>query len=337
MIPYSREQLCQAASFVLTALVLIIVLDRHLLVPLLAGLLVHELVLSVTPFVERRISTRPAKLLTVILFSGLVIALIVGGAVALVEFFRSDTGDVGHLLHKVSGILDRVRGEIPPALAGYLPIDPDDLRERILEWLRGHIADLQTMGTHTLVIFAETLIALVIGAVLVLREVTPGRRAGPLARALTERSRRFAAAFRQVALSQMSISLLNTTFTALYLLVLLPLAGIHLPLVKTLIAVTFIAGLLPVVGNLISNSIVVLVSLGYSIFAATASLAFLVLIHKLEYFLNARIVGTRIHAAIWELLIAMMVLEALFGVHGLVAAPIYYAYAKSELAEAGLI
>jgi predicted PurR-regulated permease PerM len=337
MIPYSREQLCRAASFLLAALILFIVLDRHLIVPLLAGLLVHEVVLHVTRVVERRFPSRPAKLITVVLFSVFVISAIVGGVVALVEFFSSDTGDVGHLLHKVSNILDRVRGEIPPSLAGYLPIDPDDLRARVLQWLRGHIEELQTMGAHTLVVFAETLIALVIGAVLVLREVNPGRRAGPLATALVERTHRFATAFRQVALSQISISLLNTTFTALYLVVLLPLAGVHLPLVKTMIAVTFLAGLLPVVGNLISNSIVVLVSLGFSVFAAVASLAFLILIHKLEYFLNARIVGTRIHAAIWELLIAMMVLEALFGLSGLVAAPIYYAYAKSELVDAGLI
>jgi hypothetical protein len=33
----------------------------------------------------------------------------------------------------------------------------------------------------------------------------------------------------------------------------------------------------------------------------------------------------------------MMVLEALFGVPGLVAAPIFYAYVKSELVDAGLI
>jgi predicted PurR-regulated permease PerM len=337
MIAYSREQICQAVSYVVGAAILIVVLEYHLLVPLLAGLLVHELVLSVTPLVERKFSTKPAKLITVVLFSGLVIAGICFGGIALVEFFRSDTGDATHLLHKVAGVLDRVRSEIPQSLAGYLPIDPDDLRERVLAWVRGHIADVQLMGTHTLVVFAETLIALVIGAVLVLREVQPGRQAGPLAEALTERARRFAFAFRQVALSQLSISLLNTSFTALYLLAVLPLLGIHLPLVKTMIAVTFLAGLLPVVGNLISNSIVVLVSLGFSVVAAGISLAFLVLIHKLEYFLNARIGGTRILAAIWELLIAMMVLEALFGLHGLVAAPIFYAYAKSELVDAGLI
>jgi len=37
--------------------------------------------------------------------------------------------------------------------------------------------------------------------------------------------------------------------------------------------------------------------------AAVGSLAFLVVIHKLEYFLNARIVGERIRAKAWEILL----------------------------------
>jgi predicted PurR-regulated permease PerM len=68
-----------------------------------------------------------------------------------------------------------------------------------------------------------------------------------------------------------------------------------------------------------------------------ASLAYLVVIHKLEYFLNARIVGGRISARSWELLIAMLTMEAAFGMGGLVAAPIYYAYLKNELRAAKLI
>lgn len=43
-----------------------------------------------------------------------------------------------------------------------------------------------------------------------------------------------------------------------------------------------------------------------------AALVFLIAIHKLEYFLNARIVGGQIRAAAWELLIAMLVREAAF-------------------------
>jgi predicted PurR-regulated permease PerM len=79
------------------------------------------------------------------------------------------------------------------------------------------------------------------------------------------------------------------------------------------------------------------VSLSYSLLVAASSLAFLVIIHKLEYFLNAHIVGTQIEARAWELLIAMLLLEAAFGVAGLVAAPIYYAYLKDELAARRLI
>ena len=104
-----------------------------------------------------------------------------------------------------------------------------------------------------------------------------------------------------------------------------------------MIAVTFVVGLLPVLGNLISNTIIVVISFSISSVAAIGSLIFLVAIHKLEYFANARIIGSRIHARAWELLLAMLVMDAAFGVPGVIAAPIYYAYMKDELADRGLI
>ncbi|MER9120562.1 hypothetical protein NKH93_33945, partial [Mesorhizobium sp. M0954] len=64
---------------------------------------------------------------------------------------------------------------------------------------------------------------------------------------------------------------------------------------------------------------------------------FLIVIHKLEYFVNAKIIGSRINARAWELLLAMLFMEAWFGMPGLVAAPIYYAYLKAELTMRGLI
>ena len=113
--------------------------------------------------------------------------------------------------------------------------------------------------------------------------------------------------------------------------------GIHVPLAKTLVVVTFIVGLLPVVGNLLSNTAVTVAALSVSLGVAIAALGFLILIHKLEYFLNARIVGTQINASAWELLIAMLLMEAAFGLPGLIAAPVYYAYLKSELVAERLI
>lgn len=117
----------------------------------------------------------------------------------------------------------------------------------------------------------------------------------------------------------------------------LPIAGVHVPLAKTLVIVTFVVGLLPVVGNLISNTLVTIAALSVSLWVGVAALGFLVVVHKLEYFLNARIVGGQIRARTWELLVAMLVFEAAFGIGGLVAGPIYYAYLKSELEAENLI
>jgi predicted PurR-regulated permease PerM len=112
---------------------------------------------------------------------------------------------------------------------------------------------------------------------------------------------------------------------------------VHLPLSKTMVVVTFVAGLLPVIGNLISNTVLVVVGLSHSLHTAVVALVFLVTIHKLEYFLNAKIIGSHIDARAWELLAAMLVMEAVFGVPGVIAAPVLYAYLKRELSENGLV
>jgi predicted PurR-regulated permease PerM len=115
------------------------------------------------------------------------------------------------------------------------------------------------------------------------------------------------------------------------------MAGIHLPFIKTMLAVTLVVGILPVVGNLISNTIIVLVSASVSFSAALASLAFLIVLHKGEYFLSAKILGHQINAKAWEMLLAMLVMEAAFGVPGIAVAPVFYAYVKAELMRAELV
>jgi predicted PurR-regulated permease PerM len=116
-----------------------------------------------------------------------------------------------------------------------------------------------------------------------------------------------------------------------YLGLVLPFFGINLPFKATLVVVTFVFGMIPVVGNVISNTAIVLMSLGQSIHLAVISLVFLIGVHKLEYFLNAKIVGSAIKSKAWELLLAMLLFESAFGVAGVIAAPIYYAFLKSEL------
>ncbi len=113
--------------------------------------------------------------------------------------------------------------------------------------------------------------------------------------------------------------------------------GYRLPYSWALILLTFAAGLIPIVGNLICNAVLTLVGLSVSPWVALACLVFLIAIHKAEYFINAKVIGHRTHMAVWELLAVMFVLEAIFGPAGLVAAPLFYAYAKKELEASGWV
>ena len=118
---------------------------------------------------------------------------------------------------------------------------------------------------------------------------------------------------------------------------LLPLWKLELPYTPALITLTFLAGLIPIVGNLLCNVVITIVGLSVSPMAALACLGFLVLIHKAEYVINAKVVGRRTHMGVWELLAVMFTAEAVFGPAGLVAAPLMYAYLKKELQATHLV
>jgi predicted PurR-regulated permease PerM len=289
-----------------------------------------------SPRLSRFTGTR-AKMVVVVLISVIVILALSAGSLGLVAFFRGEAGNLTSLLQKMADIIESSRTVLPAWVLQYLPSNPESLKTAMAEWLRAHAGELQGMGKEAGRALAHILIGMVVGAMISLHEAQPIHLYRPLSRALVERAARLSDAFRRIVFAQVRIAALNTFFTGLYLGVVLPLLGVQLPFTKTLILVTFFAGLLPVVGNLISNTVIVVVSLSQSLHVAMGSLVFLVVIHKLEYFLNARIVGSQIRAKAWELLLAMLVMEATFGLLGVVAAPIYYAYLKDELQQRGLV
>ena len=178
-------------------------------------------------------------------------------------------------------------------------------------------------------------VGLLIGTLAAVR--APGTLHGPLAQELVLRVRLFGEAFRQIVAAQFWIAAFNTFLTALFLLLVLPYWGLKLPYTPALITLTFVAGLVPIVGNLLCNAVITIVGLSVSPLAAAACLGFLILIHKAEYVINAKVVGSRTQMGVWELLSVMFVAEAVFGPAGLVAAPLFYAYLKKELIAARLI
>ena len=325
------------ASWILAALAMGFTLHLRLLPALIAGLLVFELVHVLSPLFARHMTTRRAKATAVVVVSLVVLGLVSAASFGIVVFMKGEGGSLSALLAKMADIIDDSRSTLPAWVAEFLPRSAQGVRDTLSQWLREHASELQSIGKETGHVVAQVLIGMVIGAMVSLRDALGDAERAPLARALADRVFRLGEAFRRIVFAQVRISALNTIFTTVYLFGILPLFGVHLPLKKTMVVVTFLAGLLPVVGNLISNSVIVIVSMAHSPQVAFASLGFLVVIHKLEYFLNARIVGGQINARAWELLTAMLVMESAFGIAGLVAAPIAYAWLKDELAAQRLI
>lgn len=325
------------ASWILAALALLFTLRLHLLPALIAGLLVYELVHVLAPLFARHMTTRRAKAAAIVVVSLFVVGIVSTASFGIVVFMKGEGGSLSALLAKMADIIEDSRSTLPAWVVEFLPRNAQGVRDTLSLWLREHASELQLIGKETGHALAQVLIGMIIGAMVSLRDALGDAERAPLARALAERIFRLGEAFRRIVFAQVRISALNTFFTAIYLVGVLPFFGVHLPLTKTMIVVTFLAGLLPVVGNLISNSVIVIVSMAHSPQVAFSSLGFLVLIHKLEYFLNARIVGGQINAKAWELLTAMLVMESAFGIAGLVAAPVAYAWLKDELAALRLI
>ena len=334
--PPSRH--VQLTSYVLMGVALLLILHLQLLPALLAGLLVYELVHAIAPLFGRRIPSDRARVLVVAVLGVIVVGLLILLTLGAISFFRSEIGNPELLWQQqLMPLVEKARQQLPPSLVAWLPDSVDDLRVMALELTRKHAVGLQLAGKQTARAFVHILIGLVLGAIVALSRTRPAHQVGPLASALGARCQKLVEAFHNIVFAQIKISLFNTVLTAVFLLGVLPLLGIHVPLAKTLVATTFVVGLLPVIGNLISNTAITIAGLSVSLGVGVAALGFLIVIHKLEYFLNARIVGTQIRARAWELLLAMLVVEAMFGLPGLIAAPIYYAYLKSELETQGLI
>ena len=325
------------ASYILAAIALLVVLERNLLAALFSGLVVFSVVHVLTPVLERKISGQRARVVAVACLAAVTVALLTAAIWALIAFFRSDAGTAQGMLQRMADMLETSRNEMPQWISTYMPADVDSLKQMITNWLRTHAAQAQGMGEASLRAAAHLLIGMIIGAMVALGQTVGEHKHKPFAAVLVRRVTNLGLAFRRIVFAQVQIAGLNCIFTGLFVLVALPMWGVHMPLAKSLVVLTFFAGLLPIVGNLMSNTILVVMALTISLQVAAACLVFLVVIHNLEYFLNAKIIGSQIKAKAWELLVAMVVMESIFGLPGVVAAPIYYAYLKLELSERGMI
>ena len=125
--------------------------------------------------------------------------------------------------------------------------------------------------------------------------------------------------------AQIIISAINATLTAIFGFT------VGLPYASLVIILTFACGLFPFVGTLIPNTSFFGVPLPVSPLPAGWAFISLIVIHKLEYFLNSRIIGGRLDHPMWLMLLSMVIGERLMGISGVVLAPVILSFAKIEL------
>ncbi|MDR3566943.1 MAG: AI-2E family transporter [Syntrophobacteraceae bacterium] len=140
------------------------------------------------------------------------------------------------------------------------------------------------------------------------------------------RLRIFHVYFRTVMGGQVIIALINT------LISLIVIFGLHLSHPFLMVFVVFFCGLFPVVGNLMSNSVLTINSfVACGIWGTVVCLIMLIAVHKLEYFLNSRIIGGIVHLPMAVSLGALIFCEVLLGIPGLILAMPLVLFIRHEL------
>ena len=310
-------------SYGLLALTLVLAGLLHLGGPLLAAFFSYFALRKLLLLTRR-------KWIALILFA----LLVAGIAFAAIYFIRA----------AVRALPDVAETSIPSASAWAqarqieLPFyDFDSLRDLITNTLKEEAHYLQNVAhvagsTTALLLF--TLIAIVAASSLFLKsgmDLYAGTHAlknnlySVFSDEVATRFRDFYHSFATVLGAQLIISSINTVLTAIFVIT------ARLPHGGLVIVITFLCGLVPIVGNLVSNTIIVFLALTVSLKMALIALIFLIVVHKLEYFLNSKIIGYRIGNPVWLTLIGLVIGERIMGIPGLILAPVVLNYIRMEM------
>ncbi len=203
-----------------------------------------------------------------------------------------------------------------------------ELRDIVVAAAREHSSSVsKTSGLLTRGAF-QVFIAMFIAT---LRFLTPaatehgGHLYDSLRHEINARVALFMRSFERVVGAQVLISTLNTLLTTIFLHAM----GFHFKTFLTL--TTFVCGMVPIIGNVVSNIFIVASGLIVSEQLAIIGLVYLVIVHKLGYLLNSRILGGSIDTPMWMTLLGLIVGEATMGVTGVLLAPALLHYAREEM------
>jgi predicted PurR-regulated permease PerM len=318
-LPITHESRPIYYSYIFFAATIILVAWLHLATPLLTVLFCY--------FLIKKLYITRSKTLALLLFFFVTIL----SFYAFVIFVR----------HALKGLPEIAETSIPKVMAYAeqhqieLPFDDDlnSVKAWVMEKIRHQVGYLGNFAKLATKEFVFLLIGVIVACSLFLNpamDLEKGRHRlrNNLYTFTTDqivmRFHSFYKSFETVMSAQIIIAAINTAFTAIFTL------AIHLPNAYIVIGVTFLCGLLPIIGNIISNAVITAIAFTISPQLAISALIFLIVLHKFEYFLNSKIIGTRINNPVWLTLLGLILAERLMGVPGIVLAPVILHFIKVE-------
>lgn len=321
----------QAAAYGGLFGLLFLALTLHVMPAVLVGLLAFVLCRALLTAVRLRLPTCafPERAVSLVVGVGSVTVLSLLGF-GLAKALNGE--NVSDLLMTLAHTLEQSKKYLPADISTHIPDSVLDIKQVVADIAKKHAVSVASFGSHTAHTAVLLLVGWLVGCLAACRSA-PALNDGHPVFYQTWRTiwSRFAQAFEAVASAQVKVAAFNASCMAAFLFVLSPLIGWDIPYAKTLVLATFVLGMIPVVGNLLSNTLTCVLALTVSVPAACAALLFLVVIHKAEYLILSKALGAETGTQIWELLIVLFAGQILFGMVGMVTAPILYTFIRGEL------
>lgn len=301
-------------SYGIVVLTMVVVVWLGLVVPMVAALFSY--------FALQKLSFFGNKAIALVLFTVLVL-------VAGYGFF--------YFFHQALNAFPRIAENAIPAIIRYakdwgfaLPFgDWDSFKVVAIDTV---MEEIRYLGKHA-TILGKQAVLVVVGFVVAVSlflsgkwdvEGNPSNLYSLVCVEVAERFKSLYRSFATVMGAQLVISGINTLLTSIFIV------WTQLPYPGLIVVLTFFCGMLPIIGNLISNTVIVSVAFTVTPKLGVAAFVFLIVLHKLEYFLNSQIIGSRIKNPMWLTLLALVIAERSMGIAGMVLAPVILNYIKVE-------
>ncbi len=319
----NRNTLTRKTAYLIFAALAVSVIAYHLGPAVIAGVFSYTIIDAAYRKLATRMRPHYAKWLSLIIFT-------VAASLLAWIFGRFLDQSLTIIPNTLKQAIPRLN-EISLRHGVELPFgDTNELRQAIIGFFKENTHNITQAGGVLTKLFFHVIIGLFIAVMCFMsgghNDYSPNLY-DALRKELNGQVWKFMQSFERVLGAQVIISAINTFLTTIFLVV------FGFPHIAFLVPATFFLGILPVIGNLLSNTIIVCTALTISPRHALFALCFLVVIHKGEYFLNSRIIGSSIHAPMWQTLLGILVGEVVMGVPGIILAPAIMHYIRQEMQE----